>query len=158
LLGAMDQVRGEVTASVPRDGEAAVVLGCPAVGAADALALQILARDLASSGVVVETLWTNLRSLEVLATVEAMRPRAVCIAGLPPRGAVSARYLCRRLRRQFPELAIVVLALGGSGDEGTAEPALLSAGANVVVATMRAARESLLEFVVPAAAPKQVAV
>jgi predicted PurR-regulated permease PerM len=135
-------------------GDAALlVLGCAAVGPGDALALGILAHKLAADGVALEILWGNAGSLELLSTVEAKRPRAVCIAALPPRGAVAARYLCRRLRRQFADLPIVVLALGG-GDDASPVAALRSAGASVVLGSTCAAREALLEIVQPVAEPK----
>jgi len=162
LLAAMakaDEVpREQDDASVRADAGAPLVLGCPAVGDGDALALQILAHDMARSGIRVETLWSNLRSLELLATVEEMRPRVVCITALPPRGAASARYLSRRLRRQFPDLTIVVLAFAASGEEASPEPALTSAGANIVAVSIRAARAALLEIAAPVVEPEQLAV
>jgi hypothetical protein len=133
------------------------ILGCPAGGQGDQLVLQILSHKLACNGVVFDSLWGNARSLELLAAVEAQRPRAVCIAALPPRGAVAARYLCRRLRRQYPDLPIVVLAIA-SPDEPTPTAALQSAGANVVVDNVCAAREALCEIVAPATTVRQVAV
>jgi hypothetical protein len=32
----------------------------------------------------------------------------VCVSAVPPFGSVRARYLCKRLRAQFPEIKIVV--------------------------------------------------
>lgn len=126
------------------------VLACPAAGPGDVLALQIFTHVLAGDPVVVHRLWPGMGSLEMLANVESARPDVVCIAALPPRGAVAARYLCRRIRRQFPELPIVVLAPGGL-EEGVADagPALTSAGATAVVGGVRAAREALLPLVAP---------
>lgn len=140
------------------DGEGATgpittVLGCPATGPGDALALQALGHKLAADGVVVETLWSSAGSLEVLATVEATHPQAVCIAALPPRGAIAARYLCRRVRRQFPEIPLVALLLGGNDDASTIA-ALRRAGATVVVDSCCGAREALLGLVTAVAEPR----
>ena len=155
LLGKMNSADASPRPAVVAEEAAApipTVLGCPAATAADALALQILGHKLAADGVVLETMWGAASSLEVLSAVEETRPHAVCIAALPPRGAVAARYLCRRLRRQFPDLAIVALVLGG--DDASPVAALHSAGANVVVGSACAARTALLEIVTPAAEPQ----
>jgi len=137
-----------------------LVLGCPASGTGAALALRALGHQLVADGVRVETLWGGAGSLDVLASVAESRPAAVCIAALPPRGEVAARYLCRRLRRQFPTLPIVVLVLTG-GDDAVSPAALIAAGANGVVASVRAARSELRTIVAPPAAaetsPEQLA-
>jgi CheY-like chemotaxis protein len=133
------------------------ILGCPASGAADALALQALAQELGGDPLRMDTLWASAGSLDILATVESTKPRAVCVAALPPRGALAARYLCRRLRRQFPDLPIVALVLEAD-DEPPATAPLVAAGANVVVTSVRTAREALLEFVSPALVTDQIAV
>lgn len=124
------------------------ILGCPASGQGDALVLQILMHELAREPVLLERLWPGMGSLELLANVETARPQAVCIAALPPRGAVAARYLCRRIRRQFPALPIVVL-LPEIASERSSDgvQALTSAGATAVVEGVCAARAVLLELV-----------
>ena len=144
-------VRDAATGASPRR-----VLGCPATGAGDALVLQILTCALAGDPVVVERLWTGAGSLELLSTVDSVAPDAVCIAALPPRGAVTTRYLCRRLRRQFPRLPIVVLVPGGAAEDGApgVAQALTSAGASVVVDTVGAARDAILLLLAPADAPR----
>ena len=35
----------------------------------------------------------------------------MCVAAVPPHGYMHARYLCRRLRSQFPQLKIVAAIL-----------------------------------------------
>lgn len=129
------------------------ILGVPATAAGDVLVLQILAHEMAGEPVAIERLWPGMGSLELLATVENAAPDVVCIAALPPRGAVAARYLCRRLRRQFPTLPIVVLAPDGLEEGGSSTGAALgNAGANAVVEGTRAAREALLPLVLPSEA------
>ncbi|MBY0279756.1 AI-2E family transporter [Candidatus Binatia bacterium] len=141
-------------AAAPGTGDAAPettaarVLGCPASGQGDALVLQILMHELARDPVLLERLWPGMGSLEILANVEAAHPHAICIAALPPRGAVAARYLCRRIRRQFPNVPIVVVLPEAPGERGSdTARALASAGATAVVEGTRAAREALLEVV-----------
>lgn len=150
----------EAQRAATEDPSLPLVLGCPASGTGAALALRALGHQLEGLGVRVETLWGGAGSLDVLASVAESKPAAVCIAALPPRGEVAARYLCRRLRRQFPTLPIVVLVLSGS-DDIVAPSALVAAGANGVVATVRDARVELASIVAPPAAepaPTQVAV
>jgi len=120
------------------------VLGCPADGEGAEIVLQVLAGELARHGVTLDPLWSGADSLEVLATVEEAAPRVVCVATLPPRGLVAARYLCRRLRQQFPELAIVALALGE--EDASAGAALRGAGATVVAFTLAAAAEAVVPW------------
>ncbi|MFN8601833.1 MAG: AI-2E family transporter [Candidatus Binatia bacterium] len=142
--------RGDAVATAKDSAALPRILGVPASTAGDVLVLQILAHELARDPVVIERLWPGMGSLELLATVENAAPDVVCIAALPPRGAVAARYLCRRLRRQFPALTIVVLAPDGLEESGTGTgSALANAGANAVVEGIRAAREALLPLVVP---------
>lgn len=128
------------------------VLGCPATSKGDGVLLQMLQRKLEAAAIEVERTWPGMRSLELLATVETSRPRVVCISALPPRGALAARYLCRRLRKHFPELTIVVLAPDGI-DEAAATPALIAAGANHVVDDLRSAHEAVLQALTPATTP-----
>lgn len=132
----------------PLDPGAPRILGCPASGQGDALVLQILMHEMGGDPVLLERLWPGMGSLEILANVETAHPQAVCIAALPPRGAVAARYLCRRIRRQFPDVPIVVVLPEAPGERGSdTARALTSAGATAVVDGMRAAREVLLEAV-----------
>lgn len=143
--------------SLPAAEPGALVLGCPASGTGSALVLRALAHELVADPVRVDMLWSSVGSLDVLAAVEASQPRAVCIAALPPRGELAARYLCRRLRRQFPTLPIVVLVLAAT-DEPPGTAPLISAGASVVVGSVRAAREDLLARLAPNVVPEQIAV
>ena len=44
---------------------------------------------------------------EVVAQVRREKPARVCIAAMPLGSLAQARYLTKRLRRQFPDLRIV---------------------------------------------------
>lgn len=158
LLAATSRADAAAAARAATPEGAPRILGVPAAVAGDVLVLQMLTHELARDPVVVERLWPGMGSLELLATVESAAPDGVCIAALPPRGAVAARYLCRRLRRQFPTLPIVVLAPDGLEEGGSSTgSALGNAGANAVVEGMRAARDALLPLVLPADAEPEKA-
>ena len=150
--------RGDAVATAQDAAALPRVLGVPAATAGDVLVLQMLAHEMARDPLVIERLWPGMGSLELIATVENAAPDVVCIAALPPRGAVAARYLCRRLRRQFPELPIVVVAPEGreEGGAGTGS-ALGNAVATAVVGGLRAAREALLPLVAPTEAESEKA-
>jgi len=59
---------------------------------------------------------------ELLDRVAERRPRAICIATIPPGGLAHTRYLCKRLRSRFPDLKILV-GRWGTQDITTTEPA-----------------------------------
>jgi hypothetical protein len=70
-------------------------------------------------------------------------PAAILIAAVGPGRLTEVRYLCRRLRRQFPSVKIVVGRWGRGKDLDKARPRFFSAGADGVVATLRDARADL---------------
>jgi len=47
-------------------------------------------------------------SSELVSMVEKRQPDVVCIGSIPPGGLAHARYLCKRLRKRYPRLKIVV--------------------------------------------------
>jgi hypothetical protein len=85
------------------------ILAIPAESAADALLLEMLAVTLGAPHGALTLLEPEARATLAAAAV-ARRPKAVCIAALPPSGGANARFLCRRLRAELPELPVVVLA------------------------------------------------
>src|ERR1700674_3206369 len=96
-----------------------VVVGLPAHGEADELALLMLGHLLQATRC--EVVVDSARKLiaEILARVEQQHPAAACHAALPPGGLAQARNLCERLRAQYPDLKIVV---GRWGQEEDSEP------------------------------------
>ena len=47
-------------------------------------------------------------SSEMVCMVEKMQPDVICIGPMPPGGLAHPRYLCKRLRKRYPRLKIVV--------------------------------------------------
>lgn len=83
------------------------VLGYPANGQADALALQMLAQLMDDDAIRVDV--TSLRlSSEVIDLVRTSGVRLICIADLPPSPPSKTRYLVRKLRSAVPEVKIFV--------------------------------------------------
>ena len=107
----------------PEEGAAAAlppklrILGCPAHDEADEVALQMLQHALDPVQLEVEITRVALLAAEVIALVEQSAPALICIGLVPPGGFAQTRYLCKRLRLNFPQLPIVIGCWGGTTEE-----------------------------------------
>lgn len=122
------------------------ILGWPAGGAADVLALRMLEQLLAGTPFALEVLNEPVLSSEVVALARDRGFRAVCVADLPPSPPLKTRYLARRLRAAAPDLKLVVgrwapPALADESDED-----LRAAGADHVDKTLLETRDHLLKL------------
>jgi hypothetical protein len=79
----------------------------------------------------------------------------VFVAVLPPGGIEQARYLCRRLRRRFADLPILVGYFGRSRDFDRLLVRLRRSGASYVTTSLAQARTQIKALV---GAPKATAV
>jgi len=122
-------------ADAPADG-APLVLCLPAHHRAEEVALHMLARFLRTDGYDVQVSTTRSMPSEIETRVERGRPAAVFVAVVPPGGLAQARYLCRRLRRKFPELRIVVGYWGRTGQFDRLLVRLRAAGASYVATSL----------------------
>lgn len=116
------------------------VLGYPANGVADELALGMLTHLVADLPIAIELTTTRMLASEVVALVQAQEVTVVCIADLPPSLPSKTRYLIRRLRAAVPEVRIVAgrWAPAALADE-TTQP-LREAGATMVTSTLAETR------------------
>jgi predicted PurR-regulated permease PerM len=99
------------------------VLGWPAHGEADEVALRFFGRLLARTSLRFEILAPSTLISEVLRAVQDGESRALCIADLPPSAPSKSRLLVRRLRALDPDLKILVgrwapSELADDGDQG----------------------------------------
>ena len=129
------------------------VLGWPAHGEADELALRLFAQLLDRSPFTLEILTTPTLVSEVVRAVLEHGCPAVCIADLPPSRPSRSRYLVKRLRAAAPDLKILVgrWAPPSLADENV--EALREAGANYVGSTLLETRAELyrvLDVAMPA--------
>jgi hypothetical protein len=123
----------------PDPAERVAVLGVPAVDGADEVALAML-RTLvrqAGTGVLVTAGKPSPGERE---RIQDAAPAAILIAAVGPGGLTEARYLCRRLRDQYPGAKVVVGRWGRGKDAEKVQSILLSAGADRVAATLHEAR------------------
>jgi predicted PurR-regulated permease PerM len=165
LLGEVDELfatdgaaggDAELEAAVPVPAAPIRVLGFPAHGEADDLALQLFARLLAPTPLELEVLATGTQVVEVLRVVNSSRALAICIADLPPSGASRSRYLVKRLRASAPELKILVGRWAPSEIRDAGSDDLKAVGADYVGSTLletRAALCKLLDIAAPSTPP-----
>ena len=119
------------------------VLGYAANGAADELALTMLAHSLDDLPITIEMTGTRVLASELVSTVRAQGVSIVCIADLPPSPASKSRYLVKRLHDALPDVSILVgrWAPPALADENT--KALRDAGATLVASTLAETRDYL---------------
>src|SRR5208337_2322282 len=84
------------------------VLACPARDEADRLALAMLRQLLDPASWEVEVTAVETLTAELVERVGEQEPALVCIGALPPGGLAHTRYLCKRIRRRFPKIKIIV--------------------------------------------------
>jgi predicted PurR-regulated permease PerM len=121
-----------------------LVIGCPARDEADELALHMFAQVLGGKEYRTEVLSSNMLTAEMIARVKEKRPGLVCVGSLPPGGLAQARYLCKRLRRQFPELKILAGRWGQRENLEKTQERLRAAGADHVATTILESRTQAL--------------
>jgi predicted PurR-regulated permease PerM len=129
-----------------------LILGCPAHDAAEELSLHMLA-GLVKSDCHIEVLSTKALPAEVEAQVAVQKPALAFIAILPPGGLVQARYLCKRLRKRFADLPIVVGYWGESRNFDRLLKRLRAAGASYVATSLLQSRSQIGALVRGAASP-----
>jgi predicted PurR-regulated permease PerM len=137
----------------PRLGDKVPIMGVAARDESDEIGLDMLRQMLADETCELTIAGHDMLSSELLATIEDQAPAAVCIAALAPGGLWRARYLCKRLRRHFPHLHIVVGRWGVTTAEEEFEKALLEDGSNHLQTTLVASRNDLVAWL-PALAEK----
>lgn len=133
------------------------ILGCPANQEAEELTLHMLHQLTGPAQAPVKVLSTRMLASEVVEQVRQLRPAVVVIAVLPPGGLVQTRYLCKLLRKRFPELQILVGCWGYSGNLDRIIIKLRLAGALHVMTTLLGMRGHIVSLVTPPPARADVA-
>lgn len=136
----------------PAVGAANVVaLGCPGRDEADELALKMLAELVRLSGHSLEIISSTKLSAEVLEKIQKANPTVVFIGSLPPGGLAQARYLCKRIRQQSPDIKILVGRWGEKEQTERMEARLRGAGADRVATTLHESRAQIVPLLQVAA-------
>ena len=127
-----------------------LILGCPAHHQTEELALQMLANLLKPDGCDVATVSTRALPTEIETRIEQKEPALVFIGVLPPGGLVQARYLCKRLRRRFADLPIIIGYWGDVPDFDKLYRQVRSAGGSSLATSLLQARSQIVALLRPA--------
>ncbi len=119
------------------------VLGYAVNGAADEVALAMLAHLLDDRPIALEITGTRMQAMELVSLVGDRKFSVVCFADLPPSSSSKTRYLVRRLRSALPELRIAVGRWGPPALTDESSQTLLDAGANHVATLLIESRNYL---------------
>jgi predicted PurR-regulated permease PerM len=122
------------------------ILSLPANDEADEIAALMLAQLLNLHGIAAKAVSADALASERLEDVARERVRVVAVTAVPPSGFAHARYLCKRLRVQLPEVKIVV-ALPGCGEAQEIRKREPSIPANEIATTLSQAVAEILPFV-----------
>jgi hypothetical protein len=120
------------------------VLGYPANGQSDAIALQMLAQLVDAGAIRLDVTSARLLSSEVIELVRTTGARLLCIADLPPSPPSKTRYLVQKLRATVPEVKILVGRWAPAELADEDRTSLIDAGAHHVAATLLETRDQLL--------------
>lgn len=123
------------------------VLGFPADGKADEVALLTLGKMLDGMRYKMEIISADMLASEMVSLVERKQPGIICIGAVAPGGLAHARYLCKRIRARCPEVKILVGRWGFSGNPETTRATLTSAGADRIAITLAEARDHLTQLI-----------
>jgi hypothetical protein len=131
------------TPSVLGPREPLRVLGYAVNGAADEVALAMLAHLLDDLPIAMEITGARMQAVELVSLVGNRKFSVVCFADLPPSSSSKTRYLVRRLRSALPELRIAVGRWGPPTLADESSQTLLDAGANHVASLLIESRNYL---------------
>jgi predicted PurR-regulated permease PerM len=142
-----------LTEHLPEVPEArkALAVGWPARDEGEELALVMLGQMLRMKGYTLEVISSKKLTAELLDHLKQETPAVVCIGSLPPGGLAQARYLCKRIRQQAPDVKILIGRWGESEKAERMEKRLREAGANQMATTLHASRDQILPLLQVAA-------
>ena len=138
-------------AEEPREGPSkeqapcvkALVLGCPAHDEAEELSLLMLGYLMKVDNCRLEAVSTRTLPAEIEEQIEAQNPALLFIAILPPGGVIQTTYLCKRMRKRFRELPILVGYWGDDRHYDRLLVRLRAAGASSVTTSLLQARSHI---------------
>jgi predicted PurR-regulated permease PerM len=130
------------TTSIPPD-ERVRILACPAQGEADRVGLEMLGVLLKPELWEIQISSAATLTSELMNIVEEFKPSVVCIGSLPSGSLSHTRYLCKRLKRRFPDLKVVVGRWGQTEGLDEAKQTLIETGVDEVYHSFAEARQQL---------------
>src|SRR5262249_30750400 len=121
----------------------AYLLACPAEGAEDEVAARLLEATVDPTGWEVDVLPASTMASELVVQTGEKQPDLICITALPPGGLSHTRYLCKRLRKRFPIVKIIVARWGRDASSERVEAMLREAGADLFTTSLEETRKQL---------------
>ncbi len=112
------------------------VLGYAVNGAADEVALAMLAHLIDDLPIAMEITAARMQAVELVSLVRDRKLSVVCFADLPPSSSSKTRYLVRRLHSTLPELRIAVGRWAPPALADESSQTLLDAGADHVASLL----------------------
>jgi hypothetical protein len=128
---------------LPSPREPLRVLGYAANGAADELALTMLAQAVSDLPIAIEITSERLLASDLVSLARKQSVSVICLADLPPSPSSKSRYLVKRLRAALPDLRILVGRWSPAALADESSQALKDAGATLVATTLVETREYL---------------
>jgi len=148
ILESTEQVLANLYATADTTDESplptTILLGCPSHHRAEELTVQMMEMVLRGTGCRVESVTTRILPVELEARIEREKIALLFISVIPPGGLPQCRYLCRRLRRRFPDLPIVVGYFGKAREFDKLLVQLRAAGASYVNTSIGQTRGQIL--------------
>lgn len=150
LVSPQQQVHVIATKGLPADQTTrsrVLILGCPARDEEDDLALEMFRQMMQGAPCEITLLSPHTLAGELLQQVEELQPALLCIAALPPGSLSLTRYLCKRVRAQYPTLKIAVGRWGQEDNLEVTKQRLLAAGADWIGHTLRETRDQIIPII-----------
>jgi predicted PurR-regulated permease PerM len=119
------------------------ILCLPARDEADGIAAMMLAQLVGMLGCRAAVVPVGEPVAAVIDLIELCKPDAIFISATPPTATTHARSVVRRLRRQFPEMSLVVGLWNAQGDLDKAQERIGGGKSTRVVATLADAQEQI---------------
>lgn len=151
VLKTLDATQSSALVQMP--APSAVLLGCPSHHRAEELTIQMMGMVLRETGCRVEAVTTRILPVDLESRLEQEKISLLFISVIPPGGLPQCRYLCRRLRRKFPDLPIVVGYFGKAREFDKLLVKLRAAGASYVNTSIAQTRGQILAMLPTVAEP-----
>ena len=123
------------------------ILCLPARDEADGIAAMMLAQLVEMLGCRAATISVGEPVAAVIDLIDLCKPDVICISATPPTATTHARSVVRRLRRQFPEIPLVVGLWNAQGDLNKATDRIGGGKSTRVVPTLADGQEQIRLFI-----------
>jgi hypothetical protein len=128
------------------------ILLCPARDRVDSLGAQLLSKLLDAHHWEAEVTDDAVLISELLDYIDERKPAAISVVSIPPDGLSHICYMCKRIRKRFPEIRILVCPWGLPDDDKEGLGRILQSGADNVSNSLQGMSRELNSWYSPLAA------